>query len=412
MESKTLVKRILTGTLALAVAASASFLPVSAADSTDSMKAKQSSLAEQQKQNDSDLAALRQNKSEKTAYAAALQAQLDTIEEQVNNYNNQITDLDLQAQKAQTEINAAQKSIQQDTDKLKERLCALYKGGGASRLEVLLSSKSLIDLADKSEAVSVVTDHDTQLINQLKAEKEAVQKKAASIKAKKQQVVALKADVNTKQQQLTDTLSETNQFLADLGQKEIDLESQSTTLEAQTAKLSTAIASWSQSQSSASSSSAKQNSQQAAAASDNSETDDNDSGSNSQSSGSGSSSSASSSSFSSVIDKAESALGKPYVMGAAGPNAFDCSGLICWAYGISRTTAQGLYNESSRVSVSDRQPGDLIFFSGTYNCGDTVTHVGIYIGSNMMIDAENGGVSECSTESSYNLQHFYAYGRL
>lgn len=404
--------RILTVVLAFSVVTANMALPTVHAEDSVSLQAQQSELSNQQKENDDQLSALRQNKDDKTAYAAALQSQLATIEDEVNNYNNQITDLDLQAQQVQDDIDKVQTQIDDDTNQLKERLCALYMGGDACNLQILLSSKDLLDLADKTEAVTMVTQHDTDLIDRLKSEKQEVQDKKQVIDQKRQEVATLKDSVDQKQQQLTSSLEETTQFLQDIGQQELDLESKSSSLDAQAAKISAALNSWSGQQASTSTSTA----QAAAAASGNSGSNNSGSysggSSNSGSSGSSGSSGGSSASFSSVIAKAESALGKPYVMGAAGPDAFDCSGLICWAYGISRTTAQGLCNECSRISVSERQPGDLVFFQGTYNCGETVTHVGIYIGSNMMIDAEDGGVSECSTESSYNLQHFYCYGRL
>jgi peptidoglycan hydrolase CwlO-like protein len=409
--------RILTVVLAFSVVTANMALPAVHAEDSASLQAQQSELNNQQKENDDQLSTLRQNKDEKTAYAAALQSQLATIEDEVNNYNNQISDLDLQAQQVQDDIDKMQTQIDDDTNQLKERLCALYMGGDACNLQILLSSKDLLDLADKTEAVTMVTQHDTDLIDRLKSEKQEVQDKKQVIDQKRQEVAALKDSVDQKQQQLTSSLEETTQFLQDIGQQETDLESKSSSLDAQAAKISAALNSWSGQQASASTSPAAQTTPAtqttATAASGNSGS--NNSGSysgGSSTGGSSSSSGGSSASFSSVIAKAESALGKPYVMGAAGPDAFDCSGLICWAYGVSRTTAQGLCNECSRISVSERQPGDLIFFQGTYNCGETVTHVGIYIGSNMMIDAEDGGVSECSTESSYNLQHFYCYGRL
>lgn len=409
--------RILTVVLAFSVVTANMALPAVHAEDSASLQAQQSELSNQQKENDDQLSTLRQNKDEKTAYAAALQSQLATIEDEVNNYNNQISDLDLQAQQVQDDIDKMQAQIDDDTNQLKERLCALYMGRDACNLQILLSSKDLLDLADKTEAVTMVTQHDTDLIDRLKSEKQEVQDKKQVIDQKRQEVAALKDSVDQKQQQLTSSLEETTQFLQDIGQQETDLESKSSSLDAQAAKISAALNSWSGQQASASTSPAAQTTPAtqttATAASGNSGS--NNSGSysgGSSTGGSSSSSGGSSASFSSVIAKAESALGKPYVMGAAGPDAFDCSGLICWAYGVSRTTAQGLCNECSRISVSERQPGDLIFFQGTYNCGETVTHVGIYIGSNMMIDAEDGGVSECSTESSYNLQHFYCYGRL
>jgi peptidoglycan hydrolase CwlO-like protein len=414
---KSAALRILTVVLAFSVVTANMALPTVHAEDSASLQAQQSELSNQQKENDDQISALRQNKDDKTAYAAALQSQLATIEDEVNNYNNQITDLDLQAQQVQDDIDKKQVQIDDDTNQLKERLCALYMSGDACNLQILLSSTDLLDLADKTEAVTMVTQHDTDLIDRLKTEKQEVQDQKQVIDQKRQEVATLKDSVDQKQQQLTSSLEETTQFLQDIGQQELDLESKSSSLDAKAAKISAALNSWSGQQTSTSTSAA----QTATAASGNSGSNNSGSysagpstsgSSGSGSSGSSGSSGGSSASFSSVIAKAESALGKPYVMGAAGPDAFDCSGLICWAYGISRTTAQGLCNECSRISVSERQPGDLIFFQGTYNCGETVTHVGIYIGSNMMINAEDGGVSECSTESSYNLQHFYCYGRL
>ena len=364
--SKIAVERILTVTLAFSVAATAAICPVYAADNIDTMQSKQSELASQQDANNSSLASLRQNKDQKTAYASTLQSQISTIEEQVNNYNNQITDLDLQAQKAEDAIAKTQKLISADNVKLKQRLCALYMGGEASNLQILLSSNNLLDLADKSEAVTMVTQHDTDLIDRLKSEKTVVQQKKAAIQQKRQEVESLKTTVSSKQQQLTDTLSETNQFLQEIGQQEIDLENKNSTLDAQTAKLSAAISSWSQQQvkkpTQSSSQSSQSDSQQpdtstsASNNNSNNSSSDADSGSNSNSN----SNSNSSSSFSSVIGKAESALGKPYVMGAAGPDAFDCSGLVCWAFGIPRTTAQGLCSECSSVSVSDRDRKSVV----------------------------------------------------
>ncbi len=83
-------------------------------------------------------------------------------------------------------------------------------------------------------------------------------------------------------------------------------------------------------------------------------------------------------------------VGKPYVMGAEGPNAFDCSGLTQAAYasvGISLPrTSQAQYGVGRSVSRSELQPGDLVFFySG-------ISHVGIYLGNGVMVDARNSRV--------------------
>jgi len=82
-------------------------------------------------------------------------------------------------------------------------------------------------------------------------------------------------------------------------------------------------------------------------------------------------------------------LGDPYVWGAAGPSAFDCSGLVMWAYaqvGISLLHYTGdQWNEGEHISRSELQPGDLVFFFAD------ISHVGMYIGNGLMIDAPTFG---------------------
>lgn len=119
-----------------------------------------------------------------------------------------------------------------------------------------------------------------------------------------------------------------------------------------------------------------------------------------------------------LINEAEKYLGYPYVFGGSSPStSFDCSGFVCWVYthsgvyNLPRTTAQGIYNQCTRVSASEAKPGDLIFFKGTYNAGETVTHVGIYVGNNRMLHCGNP-IQYTSTDTNYWRNHFYAYGRL
>jgi cell wall-associated NlpC family hydrolase len=81
--------------------------------------------------------------------------------------------------------------------------------------------------------------------------------------------------------------------------------------------------------------------------------------------------------------------GKPYVWGAAGPDSYDCSGLVVWAFaqeGISLPHYTGsLWNSGLHVSRADLEPGDLVFFFAD------ISHVGIYIGNGLMVDAPSAG---------------------
>jgi hypothetical protein len=122
-------------------------------------------------------------------------------------------------------------------------------------------------------------------------------------------------------------------------------------------------------------------------------------------------------SYAALITEAERHLGKPYHWGGFGPNSFDCSGFVSYVLihsgvrNTGRLTAQGLFNISTPIPRSEAQPGDLIFFSGTYAASHPVTHVGIYVGDGRMIHAGNP-IGYQSIETSYWKRHFYSFGRL
>ena len=122
--------------------------------------------------------------------------------------------------------------------------------------------------------------------------------------------------------------------------------------------------------------------------------------------------------FAAMIAEADKYVGYPYVWGGSSPStSFDCSGFVCYVYthsgvhNLPRTTAQGIYNQCAHIPMSEAKPGDIIFFTGTYNSPGPVSHVGIYVGNNMMIHCGNP-IQYARTDSSYWSQHFYAIGRL
>lgn len=110
-----------------------------------------------------------------------------------------------------------------------------------------------------------------------------------------------------------------------------------------------------------------------------------------------------------VIGKAQSYLGLPYVWGSASPSngGFDCSGFISYIFGVGRQDVAGYWNSVSKVGSP--QPGDLVFFQGTYKAGPS--HIGIYVGNGQMIHASDKGIAYGDINSSYNQKHFLGYGR-
>ena len=120
--------------------------------------------------------------------------------------------------------------------------------------------------------------------------------------------------------------------------------------------------------------------------------------------------------FAAIIKEAEKYLGYPYVWGGSSPStSFDCSGFVSWVinhsgWDVGRLGAQGLCNICTPVPSANVKPGDLVFFTGTYDTPG-VSHVGIYVGNNTMIHCGDP-ISYANLNSNYWQSHFYRYGRL
>jgi peptidoglycan DL-endopeptidase CwlO len=115
-----------------------------------------------------------------------------------------------------------------------------------------------------------------------------------------------------------------------------------------------------------------------------------------------------------VVNYAYKFLGKPYVYGAAGPNAFDCSGLTQYVFSkmgvdLSRTTYTQV-GEGTKVNRSDLKPGDLVFF----NTQGSISHVGIYVGNGEFIHAPRTGkpVMVSSLSDGYYSQKYATARRI
>lgn len=123
--------------------------------------------------------------------------------------------------------------------------------------------------------------------------------------------------------------------------------------------------------------------------------------------------------FLALMIEAEKYIGYPYVYGAASPDVgFDCSGFVCWVFNQSgvyktkRLGANGLYSICTDVPREEARPGDLVFFEKTMGAKvKGITHVGIYVGNNMMIHAGDP-VGFADLRDEQWAKKIYAFGRL
>ena len=121
--------------------------------------------------------------------------------------------------------------------------------------------------------------------------------------------------------------------------------------------------------------------------------------------------------FARMLQEAEKYLNRPYVWGGSSPSqGFDCSGYVCWvinhsgAGNIGRTTAEGIRQWTDPIPASERKPGDIVYFQGTYDTPGA-SHVGIYVGGGMMIHCGNP-CKYSNIDSGYFARHMLGYGRI
>lgn len=116
-----------------------------------------------------------------------------------------------------------------------------------------------------------------------------------------------------------------------------------------------------------------------------------------------------------VLETAQSKLGKPYVYGCKGPNAFDCSGFTSYVYGQHGFSlmrgSQAQLEDGIIISADSLQVGDLLFYCGTHS-RSYVSHVAMYAGDGKIIHADSRGVVCTDMNEAYYAQRFVCARRV
>lgn len=434
MTGKQFLKSIMTSTLSLALilAVSAGTVPAQAAP-LDDLRQQQSSLQQQGKQLDDQLQKLKNDKAQQQQYQEALRAKGINLEQQIDSKNQQIWDLDSDIFQKQKTIAAKQKDIDANFEKLKERVCALYLTGEASNLEIVLNAKNIMDLADKTEILRVVSEHDTALINTLKSDLNSVEEQKAAIEQNRKAVGNAKTSLVQNRKQLNALAQEAARTIAALNESQQNVESaQANNKQAQQAA-DASVSQWLSDYYASQENASQENSAGSGSGTGSNAGTGSNTGSSRSSGGSTGESSdnaaggssgggsdtysnpgpSSGGSASGMVSLAGRYIGRQYEWGAAGPNTFDCSGFVSyvanrsgWSFG--RLTVGGLHGICR--PVSNPQRGDLIFYSD-------YEHVGIYIGGGRAIQCDGDQTHTTPGVETVSLSGYWgnqveSYGRL
>lgn len=311
---------------------------------------------------------LQKSKASAQSEVNSLQSQLQSIVSKITQLEADLTTKGEEIIQAQTDLEQAQEDEKTQYAAMKLRIKYMYEAGDATALESLVSSEDFSDLLSKAEYVQSVHGYDRDKLEEYVATKQKIADLKDQLETEQSQLESMQTEYETEESNLTTLIDSKQAEVADLDSQIQEAAEKAAKEEEERQKKAE-----------------EERQKQLQAASQNSTTTNSNSG-NSNSSSSSNSNKGSSSSGSyvsgSTVSRAYSALGKPYVWGAAGPNSFDCSGLVsfCLTGRYSHT-----YSSSDFVGltkVSNPQPGDICVRVG---------HVGVYIGGGQMIHAPHTG---------------------
>lgn len=368
-------KKIVVATSVL----TAIIVPTASANSLSQTKEKSAQLQAQASQASKQVAEDNQQVNTLQKQVDSYTESINTVQQKVNDNMAQIATLDKQLKELNTKIKNTETQLKQYQDELMSDIRIMYENGSAKYMEVLFSSTTFSDLLDRMQMLSLISQHDKDLADKVKSLEASLvsqqsSKKSAVAELQKKQsdyqalLITQKNLHNIKRQALAQV---SVQLKADNNHHRI-LESQ--------IKLT-------QQEITAIEEETKRAEQQGSDPAYIHKTEQNFGQVN----------------VNSLISYAEQFIGRPYIWGGTTPNpGFDCSGYTQYVFAhfgiqINRIAADQ-FAQGISVSEGDLKPGDLVFFS-TYAPG--ATHVGIYIGNGMFINAEDAGLMITSLSNSY-----------
>lgn len=333
---------------------------------------------------------LKKEKAAKQNEVSSLQSQLTTLMGKVNTLESELIQTGEDITKAQSDLVVAQKKEKEQYAAMKKRIKYMYEAGNDSAFETLVTSDDFTDLLSKAEYVQNVHSYDRKQLQEYVETKQQISDLKDSLEKDQKELESKQVEYEKQGDNLNNLITSKLSEVANLD-SEIQAAAEAAAREAAERAAREAATKEAERQQAAASN------HNAASTSNRNNTTSNRNNTTSSSSSSSSSASAatkpsnSSSSTTtsgtnanggSIVSRAYSQLGKPYVWGACGPNSFDCSGFVSYCLTGSYTRLGTTLTFMGWTRVSNPQPGDVV---------TTATHCGIYIGNGQMIHAPHTG---------------------
>ena len=342
---------------------------------------------------------LKKEKAAKQSEVSSLQSQLTTLMGKVNTLESELIQTGEDITKAQGDLEVAQEKEKEQYAAMKKRIKYMYEAGNDSAFETLVTSEDFTDLLSKAEYVQNVHSYDRKQLQEYVETKQQISDLKDSLEKDQKELESKQVEYEKQGDNLNNLITSKSAEVANLD-SEIQAAAEAAAREAaeraakeaaekaaREAERQQAAAS---NNNSASTSNRNNTTSSSTATSNRNNTTSSSSSSSSSASATTKPSNSSSSTTTSgtnanggsIVSRAYSQLGKPYVWGACGPNSFDFSGFVSYCLTGSYSRLGTTLTFMGWTRVSNPQPGDVV---------TTATHCGIYIGNGQMIHAPHTG---------------------
>ena len=343
---------------------------------------------------------LKKEKAAKQSEVSSLQSQLTTLMGKVNTLESELIQTGEDITKAQGDLEVAQEKEKEQYAAMKKRIKYMYEAGNDSDFETLVTSEDFTDLLSKAEYVQNVHSYDRKQLQEYVETKQQISDLKDSLEKDQKELESKQVEYEKQGDNLNNLITSKSAEVANLD-SEIQAAAEAAAREAaeraakEAAEKAAREAERQQAAASNNNSASTSNRNNTTSSRNNTTSNRNNTTSSSSSSNSSASATTKPSNSSSstttsgtnanggsIVSRAYSQLGKPYVWGACGPNSFDCSGFVSYCLTGSYSRLGTTLTFMGWTRVSNPQPGDVV---------TTATHCGIYIGNGQMIHAPHTG---------------------